>query len=93
MEHLVEVASLLGFTWIVVRVLGPFASALAKRLEGRTPIATSSDPAIPELQAELEALQERVDFLERAITTQKHERDRTLPREDRRVDPEVHTPS
>jgi hypothetical protein len=93
MQHLVEVAALLGFTWIVVRVLGPFASALAKRLEGRAPIAAPPDPAIPELRTELEALQERLDFLERAIATQKHESDRALPREGRRVDPEVGTPS
>jgi len=93
MEHLVEVAALLGFTWIVVRVLGPFASALAKRLEGHAPIAAVPDPALPELQTELEALQERVDFLERAIATQKHESHRALPREGRQVDPEVPTPS
>ena len=71
MEHLVEVAALLGFTLIVVRVLGPFASALAKRLEGRASLAPSPDPATPDLLAELEALQERVDFLERAIAAQK----------------------
>ena len=93
MQHLVEVATLLGFAWIVVRVLGPFASALAKRLEGRASTAALPDPAIPELQAELEALQERLDFLERAVTAQKHQNDRALPREARRADPEVHTPS
>ena len=93
MEHLVEVAALLGFTLIVVRVLGPFASALAKRLEGRASLAASPDPATPDLLAELEALQERVDFLERAIAAQKHESHRALPREGRQVDPEVPTPS
>ncbi len=91
--NLVEVASILGFTWIIVRVLGPFASALAKRLEGRPSSVTSPDPAIPELRADLEALQERLDFLERAVAAQKHQSDRALPPQGRHVDTEVHTPS
>jgi hypothetical protein len=92
-EHVVEVVTILGFAWIVVRVVGPFASALAKRLQGQPPIVAPPDPAIPELHAELEALQERLDFLERAIATQRHVNDRALPGQSRHVDADVHTPS
>jgi serine/threonine-protein kinase len=56
--------------WVLVRVLGPFASALAKRIEGRAPITTVTVPDVPQLREELEQLHERVDFLERAITSQ-----------------------
>ena len=93
MEHVMETAALLGFAWIVVRILGPFASALAKRLEGRAPIIAPPDPAIPELRAELDALQERLDFLERAVTARHPQSDRAFPPQGRRVDGEVHTPS
>jgi hypothetical protein len=92
MEHVMEAAALLGFAWIVVRVLGPFASALAKRLEGRPTIVTPPDPAIPELRDQVEELQERLDFLERAVATQRHRDDRALPSQ-RRAEPEAHTPS
>ena len=92
MYWVVEVASVLGLAWAVVRVLGPFASAIAKRLEGRPLIAAPPDPAIPELRAELDALQDRLDFLERAVAAQKRPSDRALP-PGQRVDPEVHTPS
>jgi hypothetical protein len=93
MEHVMETAALLGFAWIVVRILGPFASALAKRLERRLPIIAPPDPAIPELRAELDALQERLDFLERAVAGLKAPSDRALPPQARRVDDELHTPS
>jgi hypothetical protein len=55
--------------WVFVKVLGPFARALAKRLEGGVPIATATDPEVHELREELEQLHERVDFLERTITS------------------------
>jgi hypothetical protein len=42
MYWVVEVASVLGLAWVVVRVLGPFASAIAKRLEGRPPYSRHS---------------------------------------------------
>jgi hypothetical protein len=90
--NVVEVASILGFAWVIVRVLGPFATAVAKRLEGRPPIVAPPDPAIPELRTELDALQERLDFLERAVAAQKH-RDSALPPPGPQVDPEVPTPS
>ncbi len=92
MYWVVEVASVLGLAWVIVQVLGPFASAIAKRLESRSPIAPP-DPAIPELRAEVDALQERLDFLERAVAAQKRPNDGALLSPGRRVDPEVHTPS
>ncbi len=92
MEHVMETAFILGVAWIVVRIFGPFASALAKRLEGRPPIIAPPDAAIPELRGDLDALQERLDFLERAVAAQKHQSERALPRQSRLVDPEVPTP-
>jgi hypothetical protein len=65
---LVDLGGLAIIGWVIVKVLGPFATTLAKRLEGRGPDATA-DPAVPQLQDELEQLQERVDFLERAIAS------------------------
>ena len=59
---------------IIVR----FASALAKRLETRPPGVAPPDPAIEELREDLDAMQERLDFLERALVAQKNQ-DRALP--------------
>jgi hypothetical protein len=53
---------------IVVR----FAIALAKRLEARPPVVTPPDPTVGELREQLDAMQERVDFLERALVAQKN---------------------
>jgi len=50
----------------LVRIFGPVATALAKRIEGRGP-TTTDDPAVHQLREELEELHERVDFLERAL--------------------------
>jgi len=55
--------------WVLVRVLGPVASALAKRIGGRVSITTATDPAVAQLRAELEQLHERVDFLERTLAS------------------------
>ena len=65
---LVDLGGLAIVGWVIVKVLGPFATTLAKRLEGRASEATT-DPAVTQLQDELEQLQERVDFLERAIAS------------------------
>jgi hypothetical protein len=62
----------------VSAILGRFASAFAKRLEARPAIAAPPDPAIGELREELDAMQERLDFLERALVAQKNQ-DRALP--------------
>ncbi len=62
----------------VCAIIGRFASALAKRLEARPPGVAPPDPAIEELREELDAMQERLDFLERALVAQKNQ-DRALP--------------
>ena len=56
-----------------------FASAYAKRFEGRTTGAVPRDAAIAELREELDAMQERLDFVERALVTQRHPSGRALP--------------
>jgi hypothetical protein len=48
---------------IVVRI----ASVLIKRLEAFRPGVSLPDPAIGELREELDTMQERLDFLERAV--------------------------
>jgi hypothetical protein len=63
-----DLGGLIAAGWVFVRVLGPVATALAKRIEGRGPI-TTEDPAVPQLRQELEELHERIDFLERALAT------------------------
>ena len=74
-----DLAGLFAVGWVLVRVLGPLAGALAKRVEGRAPTPTAADPAVPQLQEELEQLQERVDFLERALASRQPPAE--LPRE------------
>ncbi len=66
---IIDLGGLVAAGWVLVKVLGPFASALAKRIESSTPIATASDAAIPQFREELEQLYERVDFLERALAS------------------------
>jgi len=65
----------------VFAILGRFASAFAKRLERAPREAAPPDPAVGELRQELEALQERLDFIERVLATQKEHTDRALPGE------------
>jgi len=64
---LIDLGGLLAAGWVLVRVLGPVASALAKRIEGGGSPAIADDPAIHQVRAELEELHERIDFLERAV--------------------------
>ncbi len=85
----IAVIATIAVSVIVVR----FASALAKRLERRPPVVAAPDPAIGELREELDAMQERVDFLERALVAQKNQSGRALPAADDRADPHVQTPS
>jgi hypothetical protein len=66
-------------TWAAVRLLGPFAGALADRLRHR-PSTGIDDTATAELRAELEAIQERVDFLERAMAAGRAASAAALPR-------------
>ena len=64
----IDLAGVVAIGLVFIRVLGPVARALAKRIEGRAP-AVIDDPAVDQLRGELDELHERVDFLERAITT------------------------
>ena len=64
-----DLAGVVAVGWVMVRVLGPLARALAKRIEGRPQASTGAEEVVSQLQDELEQLQERVDFLERAITS------------------------
>jgi hypothetical protein len=70
----VLVIGVIAVSSIIVRL----ASALAKRLEARPPGVAPPDPAIGELREELDAMQERLDFLERALVAQK-DQGRALP--------------
>ncbi len=70
----VAVIGAIAVSVIVVR----FATVLAKRLEARPPGVAPPDPAIGELREELDAMQERLDFLERALVAQKNQ-GRALP--------------
>ena len=68
-----DLAGLVAAGFIIVRVLGPLAVALAKRIEGRPP-AAPDDSAAGELRGELDELDElyeRVDFLERALAARR----------------------
>jgi hypothetical protein len=40
-----DLGGVVAVGWVLVKVLGPFARALAKRLEGGAPIATATDTA------------------------------------------------
>jgi len=83
------VIGVIALSVIIVR----FASVLAKRLEARPPGVALPDPAIGELREDLDAMQERLDFLERALVAQKNQTGRALPAKSERVDPTAHTPS
>jgi hypothetical protein len=63
-----DLAGLAVVAWAMVKVLGPVARALARRLEGQ-PQISSDEPAVHQLRDELDELHERVDFLERALVS------------------------
>jgi len=71
----IAVIATIAVSVIIVR----FASTLAKRLERRPPVVAPPDPAIGELREEVDAMQERLDFLERALVAQKNQSGRELP--------------
>ena len=77
----------------VFAILGQFAGALAKRLERRPADAAPPDPAVGELREQLEAVQERLDFIERMLVAQKEPGERALPRGDSRSEHEGRTPT
>lgn len=62
-----DLGGLVAVAFVFVKVLGPIARAFARRLEGKAPVAVADDSQVHELRDELDQLQERVDFLERAI--------------------------
>lgn len=74
----VDLGGLAIISWVLVKVLGPFARALATRIAGKASVTTATDPAVPQLREELEQLQERVDFLERTLASRRPPAD--LPR-------------
>jgi len=85
----IAVIATIAVSVIIVR----FASALAKRFERRPPVVAPPDPAIGELREELDAMQERLDFLERALVAQKNQSGRALPAAGDQANPHVQTPS
>ncbi len=83
----IAVIATIAVSVIIVR----FASALAKRLERRPSVGAPPDPAIGELREEVDAMQERLDFLERILVAQKNQG--ALPAAGDRANPHVQTPS
>jgi hypothetical protein len=66
------------FGTIAACVIGVrFATARIKRMEA-PPQSLLSDQAVEELREELDAMQERIDFLERALLAQKDENRRVV---------------
>ncbi len=88
----IGISAIIGVAALSV-IIVRFASAFAKRLEARPPALDSPDPAIGELQEELDAVHERLDFLERALVAQKNQSGRALPAKGDRDGPTAHTPS
>lgn len=64
----VDLAGIIACGFVIIKVLGPVARALARRIEGQ-PRISSDDPAVHQFRDELDELHERVDFLERALVT------------------------
>jgi hypothetical protein len=64
-----DLFGLVAVCWVFVKVLGPVAVAVAKRIEGRPQPQpnVADDPAVYQMQRDVEELQERVDFLERTL--------------------------
>jgi hypothetical protein len=63
-----DLGGLVAVCWVFVKVLGPVAVAVARRIEGRPQQqSVADDPAVYQMQRDVEELQERVDFLERTL--------------------------
>ncbi len=92
MQEALAVAFVIGVIALSV-IIVRFASAFAKRLEVRPPGLAPPDPAIGELREELDAMQERLDFLERALVAQKNQSGRALPAKGELLDPAAQAPS
>lgn len=74
----IGISAIIGVAALSV-IIVRFASVFAKRLEARPPSVAPPDPAVAELREELDAMQERLDFLERALVAQKNQSGRALP--------------
>ena len=88
----IGISAIIGVAALSVIVVR-FASAFARRLEARPSDVAPPDSAIGALRDELDAVQERLDFLERALVSERHQGGRALPAPGERRDPIAHTPS
>jgi hypothetical protein len=88
----IGISAIIGVAALSVIVVR-FASAYARRLEARATDVAPPDGGIGDLRQELDAVQERLDFLERALVSQRHHDGRALPAPGERGDPIAHTPS
>ena len=75
-----DLAGLVAVCWVFIKVLGPVAVAVAKRIEGRPHMSVADDPAVYQIQRDVEELQERVDFLERTLAAPKPPAELPQPR-------------
>jgi hypothetical protein len=70
-NQLIFILGVLGLiTWAGIRLLAPFATTLAQRLR-RPATPAIDDSAMLALREELDAVQERLDFVERVIASQR----------------------
>ena len=88
----IGISAIIGVAALSV-IMVRFASAFARRLEARPPGPDSLDPAIGELREELDAVQERLDFLERALVAQRNQTGRALPARGEPEGPTAYSPS
>lgn len=65
----IDLGGLAAVALVFVKVLGPVARALAHRIEGRALPSPAEDPVVDHLRADVAELQERIDFLERAVAS------------------------
>ena len=76
-----DLGGLVAVGWVLVKVLGPVAAALARRIEGGSSTQiTTDEPVVHQLREELDELHERVDFLERALVSREPRPELPRPR-------------
>lgn len=64
-----DLGGVIAVSLVFIKVLGPVARALARRIEGRALPSPADDPLVDHLRADVAELQERLDFLERAVAS------------------------
>jgi hypothetical protein len=70
-NQLIFILGVLGLiTWAGIRLLAPFATTIAQRLR-RPATPAIDDSAMLALRQELDAVQDRLDFVERVIASQR----------------------